>query len=452
MPSLGESLRTIMRRLSGISYIDEKMVKELTIALQRALLDADVNADLVISTTDQIKDRALKDKVPMGVSRVDYVKSLIFEELAALLGTRHHPLRLKTSELNIFMFVGIQGSGKTTTLAKLTRYLQRRNHNIGVIAGDTFRPGAYEQLQQLLEPLNAELFGDPKEKNALKVVKKGINYFKEKRKIDVILIDTSGRHKEEKGLIKEMKEIAKVAKPTEVILVVDGTIGQAAMAQAHAFNEATDIGSIIVTKLDGTAKGGGALSAVAASGAPIRFYGEGEKIEDLEDFDPIKYIRRITGIADIDSIAKTVADAGLMIDDADMLASIKKGKITLRLMSAQLEKAAHTGALGSLMGKMGFGGANFQFDEAKGKEGLKRFLAICKAMTPEELDSPNPHKFLNFSRRQRIARGSGTSVQEVQALLKQYKMIQGMIKRSLKAGRRKGGIPGIPPGMMPPGM
>jgi signal recognition particle subunit SRP54 len=189
--------------------------------------------------------------------RRDYTLKVLYDELTNLLGKKQDPLRLNPNETSVIMFIGIQGSGKTTSIGKIANYFQKRGFKIGVIGGDTFRPGALAQLQQLLAPINVDVFGEEKEKKAINVIKKGLKYFNQKKSTNLILVDTTGRHKEEKALLKEMQSIAKVVKPTEITLVIDATIGQQAQTQADAFNRATPIGSIILTKLDGSAKGGG---------------------------------------------------------------------------------------------------------------------------------------------------------------------------------------------------
>ena len=212
----------------------------------------------------------------------------MYEELTKFIGDKPVTLKVEPGKKKVIMLVGIQGSGKTTHAAKLSRYFQKRGLKIGLIAADTFRPGAYAQLQQLATRINVPIYGNPKAKDPVKVAKEGFQQFQDR---DLIIVDTAGRHKEEKDLIKEMKNIEKGIRPDEIIMVIDGTIGQQALLQAKSFHEATPIGAIIVTKLDGSSRGGGALSAVAATGAPIKFIGTGEKIEDIELFIPSRFCR-----------------------------------------------------------------------------------------------------------------------------------------------------------------
>lgn len=435
-------------KIRGAPIVDENLINELIQDLENALLSGDVNLELVLNVTETVREKALKDQIPMGVSRRDYTLKVIYDELTRLLGNKYVPLRLNPNEFSVFMFIGIQGSGKTTTIGKIANYFQKRGYNIGVIAGDTFRPGALAQLQQYLEPINVEVFGDEKEKKPSKVIKKGLKYFKEKKKINLVLVDTAGRHKEEKELLKEMQVIAKTAEPTEIILVVDATIGQQAQAQADAFNRATPIGSIILTKLDGSAKGGGAVSAVAITGAKIRFYGDGEKIQDLEEFNPTRFVGSLLGMGDIEGLLQTVNEAFDEEDTAELRDAFKKGKLTLRHFKMQLESASKQSSIGKIVSKIPGIGAlagKQPILEAEGQKNVKRFIAICNSMTEEELDNA---RIIKGKRVQRIAKGSGTSPQEVKLLMNQFNQAV----KQLKMMRKMRGRRGAPPGGIPPGM
>lgn len=438
---LGSSLQAIISKIRRAGLVDKQLVQEIVVDLQRALLMADVEVDLALEMTARVKERALKDDVAPGVSRRDYAIKVIYDEITNLLGRRHQPLLLDPGIQNILLLVGIQGSGKTTSISKLARYYQKRGLKMGVIAGDTFRPGAFDQLSQLVEPLQVPIFGDSGEKKSLKVVTQGIKHFQKDKNTNLILVDTAGRHKEEKSLLKEMRQIAEKIRPTEIILVIDGTIGQVARNQAQAFHTATDIGSIILTKLDGSAKGGGAISAVAATGAKIRFIGDGERVEDFREFDPNKYVSEILGMGDISSIVERVTDAGLVIDDEELMLAFKKGKITLRHLKLQMDQMENVGSLGKVLGMLpGFGQNMPPGFEAMGKENIRKFRAIFAAMTDEELDNP---RVLNVSRRERIARGSGTTLEDVRLLLKQHKITQNMLKQYRGSRRKRQMLPGF---------
>jgi len=449
LEGLSSSLRTTLMKIRGAPIVDKKLIDELIRDLENALLGGDVNLDLVMGMTERVREKALKDDIPLAVSRRDYTIKVIYDELTTLLGRREDPLRINPNEKSVLMFVGIQGSGKTTSIGKVANYYQKRGFKVGVIGGDTFRPGALDQLQQYLKPIEVEVYGEKDEKKATSVIKNGLKYFKEKKNTNLILIDTTGRHKEEKALIKEMEQISKIAKPTEILLIVDATIGQQAQAQADAFNRATPIGSIILTKMDGSAKGGGAISAVAITGAKIRFYADGEKIGDFEPFNPTRFVSSLLGMGDIEGLVNTVNETFAEEDTAELRDAYKKGKLTLRHFKTQLESASKQSALSKMVGKIpgisGLMGGQKQLMEEESQKNMQRFVAICSSMTDEELDNP---RIIKGKRIQRIARGAGAHPQEVKMLLNQFNVMNKQLKMMRKMrGRRGGPQGGIPPGL-----
>ncbi len=445
LESLGRALNSALKKLFGASVIDEELVKELVRDIQRALLQADVDVNLVMEITKRVQEQALAETLPRGISRREHIVRVVWDALAHFLGEKAVPLTIHPGRPNVIMLVGIQGSGKTTTVGKLARYYQKRGIKTGVVCADNFRPGAYDQLRQLAERSHVPFYGDEREKNAVKLAKRGVEEMK-KKGIELILVDTSGRHREETGLIKEMRDIAKAIKPQEIILVIDGTLGQQAGAQAAAFKRATDIGSIIVTKLDGGAKGGGALSAVAATGAPIKFIGVGEGMDAIEPFNPTKFAGRLLGMSDIRGLIEKVREAQVEFDE-DAAKRLMKGQFTLTDMMAQLRQLKKMGPIGKVMEMLGL---KYKLPEDVAQlqeQTLRKFEVIMNSMTREELDNP---KIIKSSRIQRIARGSGTSPQDVRELLKQYEQMKKLMKSLGKQRRgRRGGFPAIPglPGM-----
>jgi len=419
---LGSSLYDALKKVFRASVVDEATVKELVRDIQRALLQADVNVQLVLDISKRIEERALKEKVPPGIARREHVIKVVYEELTRFLGDKPVPLKVEPGKRKLVMLVGIQGSGKTTAAAKLARYFQKRGLKPALICGDTFRPGAYAQLQQLANRINVPLHGDMKAKDPIKVVNEGLKQFNDK---DVIIVDTSGRHKEEQELIKEMKMLEKSIKPDEVMLVIDGTIGQQALVQAKAFNEATPIGSIMVTKLDGSARGGGALSAVAATGAPIKFVGTGEKTEDIEAFVPSRFVGRLLGMGDLETLLDKVREAEISVPEKKAKA-ILSGKFTLTDMFEQFEALKGMGTFKKLLKMIPGMSYDIPDDMVNMAEGrLEKWRVMIQSMTPEERDNP---KIFNASRMKRVARGSGTNEKEVKELLKQYVMMRRMLK------------------------
>jgi len=433
--SLSVSLRSLVKRLRGLPVVDEKTIKLAIADLRRSLLTADVKVSLVEEMVSRVERRALTEKIAPGISRTDFVIKILHDELITLLGKKPQRLRLDPLKVNKIMLIGIQGSGKTTSLSKMAVHLQKRAFNVGVIGADTFRPGAYLQLKQMLDPYGIEVYGYEKPgKSAVKVVKEGLKHFSENKKINVILIDTSGRHKEEKELLKEMKDISKKAKPDEIILVIDGTIGQRAYEQSEAFNSTVKAGSIILTKLDGSAKGGGAISAVAATGSKIRYTTNGEKIEDMREFEPTRFVESLLGMGDLKGILQRVAEAGLMEDQDELEKAMKKGKMTLKLYKMQMEKISKMSSLGKFLSMIPGAGSGLPPGfEKQSKENMRKFTGICNSMTEEELENSS---IIKASRIKRIAKGSGTTTQDVRMLLKQYEMTQNMLKK-FKSSRRK---------------
>ena len=419
---LGSSLTDAIKKLFRAAVVDEAAVKDLVRDIQRALIQADVNVKLVLDISKKIEERSLKEKVPPGISRREHVIKVVYEELTRFLGDKPVPLKVEPGKRKIIMLVGIQGSGKTTAAAKLARYFQKRGLRSALVCGDTFRPGAYAQLQQLASRTNVPFFGDLKGKDVVKVVVEGLKQFNDK---EVVIVDTSGRHKEERELIKEMKMLENKIKPDEVMLVIDGTIGQQALAQAKGFNEATPIGSILVTKLDGSARGGGALSAVAATGAPIKFIGTGEKIEDVEAFIPSRFVGRLLGMGDLETLLEKVREAEITVPEKKAKA-ILSGKFTLTDMYEQFEAMKGMGTLKKLMKMipgMSYKIPDDMLNTAEGR--LEKWRVMIQSMTPGEKENP---KIFNASRMKRVARGSGTNEKEVKELLKQYVMMRKMLK------------------------
>jgi signal recognition particle subunit SRP54 len=423
LDKLSSSLTDAIKKLFKAGVVDEAAVKELVRDIQRALLQADVNVQLVLQISKNIEERALKEKVPPGVSRREHVIKVVYEELTKFVGDKPVALRVEPGKRKVIMLVGIQGSGKTTHAAKLARYFQKRGIKVGLIAADTFRPGAYAQLQQLAARINVPIFGDAKAKDPVKVAKEGFKEFQDR---DLIIVDTAGRHKEEKDLIKEMKDIEKGIHPDEIIMVIDGTIGQQALLQAKTFHEASPIGAIIVTKLDGSSRGGGALSAVAATGAPIKFIGTGEKIEDLESFVPSRFVGRLLGMGDLETLLEKVHDAEIKVPPKKAK-EIMSGNFTLTDMYEQFAAVKNMGPFSKVMKMLpGMSGSNIPDDMLNTAEGrLDTWQVIIQSMTPEEKENP---KLLNSSRAKRIAHGSGTTEKEVKELIKQYFMMKKMLK------------------------
>ena len=441
---LGTSLHKAISKIIRGGPPDKEVIKELKNSMLKALLEADVQFDLAANVVNEVERKSFEKELPDGLSRKKSVLSIINEELTKFLGTKAYPLTLNPDRPTIIELVGIQGSGKTTTAAKLAKYIKKRGKKVAVVTADNFRPGAYEQLQQLCESIDIPVYGDPDNKNAVKIATDGVKKFIDE-KYNVVLIDTAGRHKEEKTLLKEMKEISEKTKPDEIILVIDANLGQTAYDQALAFAESTKIGSIIVTKMDGSAKGGGSLSAAAATKVPIKFLADGEDLDSLEEFNPTSFVGRLIGVGDLEGLLKEVKDIETLPSKEEAM-SMLSGKISYRQMMELLDSFSSMGSLKRMMSMIP--GLGMSFDEDMldlSKENMKRFKVIMSSMTDDELDGKTK---LSSSRIQRIAKGSGRPINEVKELISQHKTVTALVKR-MRKGRRGGmQIPGLPPGLL----
>lgn len=433
LDSLKDNLRAAIKKVVKSSGIDEELIKELSKDVQRALLQSDVNVRLVLEITKQLEERSLNESPPPGLSRKDHIVKILYDELAKLLGAETE-FDFKAGKLNKVMLLGIQGSGKTTVCAKLAKFLTKQGYTVGVVGADTYRPGALVQLRTMCEKANVEVYGEEDNKDSPSIVKNGLKHF-ENSGLDIILIDTAGRHKEEKDLLDEMTSINKVAEPDLALLVIDGTIGQQCFRQAEAFHKTVPVGGIIITKLDSSAKGGGAIAASAATGAQIMYIGTGERIDDLEKFSPTRFVGRLLGMGDIQAVLDLAKRLENEADDV-RLKRISSGKMNMEDFYYQLEEMTKAGSLKGLLDSMpGFSGMvkEDQFDQME--ERMSKWRYVIQSMTKQEKADPD---LLNSSRIKRIARGSGWPEHEVKELLKNYKNSKNMMKAS--KGRQMQGM------------
>ncbi|HEY6282426.1 MAG TPA: signal recognition particle receptor subunit alpha [Nitrososphaerales archaeon] len=424
LDSLREGLQSAVKKLVGSNQVDEKTVKEFVRDLQRALIQSDVNVRIALEVTERVQKRALEEKPPAGVTKKDQVVSILYEELARLLGSEGG-LQLSKDKTNVLVMLGVQGSGKTTTAAKLARLYSKRGFKVGVVAADTFRPGAVAQLKTLVASTGAEVYSEEREKDSVKIAREGRKKFEGSK--NLIIIDTAGRHKEEKGLLQEMKEVVGAVKPDATVLVIDGTIGQQCYNQAQAFHQAAPVGGIIVTKLDGAAKGGGALAASAATGAKIFFIGTGERIDDLEEFVPTRFVGRLLGMGDLKALMDMVKDAEVVVDEK-MTQRLMSGKMTMNDLLAQFEQMKKFGSLKKVLDHIpGFSGQVDVKELDKAEDRVKVYKSIIQSMTEDEKTNPES---INSSRLKRIAKGSGRNEKDVRELLTRYKQMKTLVKTS----------------------
>ncbi len=425
LDGLKDSLGAAIKKIVKSSGIDEELIKDLSKDVQRALLQSDVNVRLVLEITKQLEERALNETPPPGLSRKDHIVKILYDELSKLLGNESD-FKFEPGKQNKLILLGIQGSGKTTVASKLAKFLTRQGYTVGVIGADTYRPGALVQLKTMCEKSNVEVYGEENNKDSPNIVKNGLKYF-EGQSLDVILIDTAGRHKDEKDLFEEMVRINKVAEPDLALLVIDGTIGQQCYSQAEAFHKTIPVGGVVITKLDSSAKGGGALAASAATGAQIMYIGTGERIDDLEKFSPTRFVGRLLGMGDVQAVldlAKRLEEEG---DDVRMK-RISSGKMNMDDFFYQLEEVTKVGSLKGLLESMpGFSGMVKDDQLNQMEERVEKWRYIIQSMTEGEKANPD---LLNSSRIKRISRGSGWPEGEVKELIKNYKNSKNMMKAS----------------------
>ncbi len=433
MPGL-DDLRKAVNKLLRRSGPYEQLVNEYVRDLQKALISADVNVRLVFQLTRRIKERALKEKPPPGVSRREWLVKITYDELVKLFGGEEEPEVKPPYTQYVIMMVGVQGSGKTTTVGKLAKFYRDMGYRVGVVAADTYRPGAYDQLRQLAERTGAMFYGESGGKDAVAIAKRGVEELK-KRGADIIIVDTAGRHGygREEALLEEMKQIAEAINPDEVILVIDAAMGQKSYDLARRFHEATPIGYIVVTKMDGTAKGGGALSAVAATGARIKFIGTGEDIEELEPFRPRRFVARLLGMGDLETLLEKIERLQGVKEFEKTMEEMLAGKITFRTIYKQIMQMRKLGPFKKVLQMLpGISSMVTSFDEAAklSEEKVNKWISIMNSMTYEELDNPNLLK--ERSRVQRIAIGAGVEPSDVRELYTYYKTVKKMMRQLRK--------------------
>jgi len=427
LDDLGSSLRGTLDKLRGKSRLSEEDIEEIVKEIQRSLLSADVDVSLVMELSDNIKERALEEEPPAGTPARDFVLRIVYEELVDLIGdSTELPLEEQT-----ILLAGLQGSGKTTSAAKMAWWFSTKGLRPAVIQTDTFRPGAYDQAQEMAERAEVDFYGDPDGEDPVEIAREGLEATSE---ADVHIVDTAGRHALEDDLIAEIEQIEGVVEPDTSLLVLDAAIGQGAKEQAQQFDESIGIDGVVITKLDGTAKGGGALTAVDQTDSSIAFLGTGEEVQDVERFEPDGFISRLLGMGDLSQLAERVERAMEQTDieeddwdPEDML----QGQFTLNDMQKQLEAMNNMGPLDQVMDMIpGLGGGikDQLPDDAMDvtQDRMRAFSVIMDSMTDAEKEYP---KAIGASQIKRIARGSGTSEEQVRELLQQYKMMERTIKQ-----------------------
>jgi signal recognition particle subunit SRP54 len=423
LDKLGESLRNTIKKVSSALFVDEKLINELVKDLQRALLRADVNVKLVFSLTSNIKKRISEEDTPASISKKDHLLHVLYEELAQFLGGEAEPITIKKAPF-IVMLVGLFGNGKTTTAGKLGKFFQKRGNKVALVSTDTWRPAAYDQLQQLGKQIDVPVFGNAKAKDPVKLYK---NIEKGLSKYDVVIVDTAGRDALNDELVDEITRLRKAVDANEVFLVLSADIGQAAQRQAESFHETCNVTGVVITKMDGTAKGGGALAACAVTGAPARFIGVGEKIDALEEFKAKNFVGRLLGMGDMEALLDKTQEAFSEEEVVDLSKRLLKGEFTLIDLYEQMQAMKKMGPLSKVMELVpGFSQVKLPKEALQvQEEKSKIWRHVMDSCTKHELEEP---EIISGGRIERIAQGSGATEKDVRELIKQYKQGKKMMK------------------------
>ena len=413
---MGEGLRQALAKISRATIIDAKTIREFNKELQKTLLAADVEVPLVFRLTKNIEEKALKSRPPAGLAPRDYITNIVYDELVSLMGPTYEP-EIKRQRI---LLMGLYGSGKTTTAAKLARFYQERGLSAGLICCDVSRPAAYEQLETLARQANVAFFGMKGEKDASKIARQGLIALKDKQ---VVICDTSGRNALDPALISELKKVNAEFAPDNKVLVIGADMGQAAGKQAREFDSAVKISGVIVTRMDGSGKGGGALSATNAANAHVLFIGVGEKLKDLEPFDSDKFIGGLLGVPDIASLVERVQSA---VKEEDIKPEeIDIEKFNIDAFYSQLKALNKMGPLKSVLGMLG--ASDMPKDLVEQSEGkLNKYKTIISSMTKAERN--DEHLLHEQGRVARIAKGSGLPERDVRELISDFNKM----KRSFK--------------------
>jgi len=423
LEKLGDSLKNVLRRIVKAGLVDPKLIDELVIDIKKALILADVNIGLANNICDKIKNRALNEKPAKGMTAKEHTVNIVYDELVKFLGAEEGKVEITKKPTKILL-VGLFGSGKTTTAGKLAKFYKKQGLKVCLMQTDTWRPAAYEQLKTLAEKVHVPFYGEESEKDPIKILQK---YEPDFGRFDVVIVDSAGRDALNDELISELKKINSTLKPDTSLLVISGDIGQAAQKQAQTFHNIVGVKGVIVTKLDGTAKGGGALTACAATDAKVKFIGLGEHIEDLEIFKPKNFVSRLLGMGDLEALLTKAQEAFKQEDVEKLGKKIEKGDISLTDLYEQMEAMKKMGPLSQIANLIpGMSGMNIPKEVLSVQEDkMKSWKFLMDSMTPEEKENPD---IINASRIERIAKGSGRSEQDVRDLLKQYKQMKKMVK------------------------
>ena len=424
LEGLRKGIFSALAKIKGKRKLDEVELQEMIRSLRRALQEADFNVRQTKELTERLAMRIQEEELRPGITLQTHAMNILYTELVRLLGpAKEIPVRDQT-----IMMVGLYGQGKTTTTAKLANWWSNKMQaKVAVIEADVHRPGAYAQLSQLLEKSNVEVFGDPESNDAVDIVRRGIAAHSN---VDILIIDTAGRHQLDEDLVKELKDMSDLVNATERLLVIDAQVGQAAGPVAASFNDLVDVTGVIVTKLDGTARGGGALSAVATTGSPILFTGEGENVTDIEKFESDRFISRLLGMGDIQGLIDLAPEDMDEIEAMRLTQRMMSGRFTLNDMYTQMDMMSKIGTLDKFLsylpaGMFGGMGQMSRGQKEEMQDNLERYRTIMDSMTENEKNTP---QILKAERIKRVARGSGVTEKNVRELIAQWNKSRKMMK------------------------
>ena len=441
--SLSDRLQATFKKLRGHGKLTEDDVNEAMREVRMALLEADVNFKVVKQFIKTVKERAIGQDILETLTPAQVVIKIVDEELTKLMGGTQSRINMSPKPPTIIMMVGLQGAGKTTSAGKLGLALKKQGKRPLLVAADIYRPAAITQLQVLGKQLDIPVFSMEQGTDAVTIAKNSIDY-SQSHACDVVIIDTAGRLQIDEKLMQELRDIKSEVHPHEILLVVDAMTGQESVNVAQSFNDALGLDGVVMTKLDGDARGGAALSVKAVTGVPIKFIGLGEKLEPLEPFHPDRMASRILGMGDVLSLVEKAQATFDMEEAKKMEKKLRKDEFTLDDFLAQMQQVKKLGSLDNILGLIpGMGGLKKQLAgqdiDLDGKE-MRQIEAIIKSMTPKERANIN---IINGSRRKRIAMGSGTRVQDVNKLLKQFGEMKKMMKKMKKMQKGKKGMPNL---------
>ena len=441
--NLSNKLQDVFKQLRGKGKLTEADVKTAMREVKIALLEADVNFKIVKNFIKTVTERAVGTEVLEGLNPGQQVIKIVNEELISLMGTTQSQLTFAKRPPTVYMMVGLQGAGKTTSSGKLAGQLRKQGRNPLLVACDVYRPAAIKQLQVVGKNYNIPVFEMGDKLSPVEISKKALEYAAENRN-DVILIDTAGRLHINEELMQELQDIKEVVKPQEILLVVDAMTGQDAVTVAESFDSQLGIDGIIMTKLDGDARGGAALSVRSVTNKPIKYIGMGEKMEDLEPFYPDRMASRILGMGDVLTLIDKVQQNIDEQEAKEMQKKMLSNEFTLEDFLSQMQQIKKMGGMGSILSMMpGMGSQLSGVDMDEGEKSMRRVESIILSMTKEERANPN---LMNPSRKQRIARGAGVEISEVNRLVKQFDQMKKMMKQMpglMGGGKKRGGFGGL---------